>query len=159
MPAVNPRHAHRAVSDGVGAVFDLVNPVAPLRLADDAEHVCGGGPGRTVTVNDGCAVTICGHVDDHLTVSGNGGVPRLDHVETEAGRDGGVHGIPAALEDIDADLGGNRVRGGDGAVLNDDLILVRPPDASCVQPMRSCHTLSRAPRVPETAKRLPASYR
>ena len=49
------------------------------------------------------------------------------------GGDGGVHGVSAALEDVDADLGGDGVRGGDGAVLDDDLVLVRPPDAACVQ--------------------------
>ena len=67
----NPRHAHRAVSDGVGAIFDLVYPVALHRLTDDAEHVCGGGPGRAVTIIDGYAAALPGHVDDHLTVSGD----------------------------------------------------------------------------------------
>ena len=129
----NPRHACRAVSDGVGAVFDLIYPVALHRLADDTERVGGRGPGRTVTVVDGDAAPLRGHVDDHLTVAGDGGVPRLDHVEAEAGGDGGVHGVSAALEDVDADLGGDGVRGGDGAVLDDDLVLVRPPDAACVQ--------------------------
>ena len=49
-----------------------------------------------------------GHVDDHLAVTGNGGIPRLDHVEAESGGDGSVHGVPTALEDIYADLGGYR---------------------------------------------------
>ena len=38
-----------------------------------------------------------------------------------------------ALEDVDADLSGDRVRSGDRAVLDYDLVLVRPPDAACVQ--------------------------
>ena len=133
----NSRHACGAVSDGVGAVFDLVYPVAPHRLADYTEHVGGRGPGRPVTVVDGDAATLRCHVDDHLTVAGDGGVPRLDDVEAEAGCDGGVHGVSAALEDVDADLGGDRVRSGDGTVLDDDLVLVRPPYAACVQRPRS----------------------
>ena len=131
-PGRNPRHAHRAVSYRVGAIFDLVYPVALHRLTDDAEHVGRGGPGRAMTVIDGYAATLPCHVDDHLTVTGHGGVPRLDHVEAEAGGDRGVHRIPAAPEDVDSDFGGNRVRGRDGPMLNDDLILVRPPDAPCV---------------------------
>ena len=129
----DPRHARRAVSDGVGAVFDLVYPVALHRLADDTEHIGGRAPGGAVTVVDGDAAPLRGHVDDHLAVAGNRRVPRLDHVEAEAGGDGGVHGVSAALKDVDADLGGDRVRGGDGAVLDDDLVPVRTPDAAYVQ--------------------------
>ena len=135
----NPRHSYGAVSDGVGAVFDLVYPVASHRLAGDTKHVGGRGPGRAVTVVDGDAAPLPGHVDDHLTVPGDGGVPRLDDVEAEAGGEGGVHGVSAALEDVDADLGGDGVCSGDGAVLDDDLVLVRTPDAACVQPFHSRH--------------------
>ena len=134
------RHAYRAVSDGVGAVFDLVYPVALDRLADDTEHVGARGPGRAVTIIDGDAATLRSHVDDHLTVASNGGVPRLDDVKAEAGGDGGVHGVSAALEDVDADLGGDRVRSGDSAVLDDNLVLVGPPNAACVQRPRSPST-------------------
>ena len=78
-------------------------------------------------------------MDDHLTVARDGGVPRLDDIEAEAGGDGGVHCVSAALEDVDSDLGGDRVRSRDGAVLDDDLVLVRPPDAACVQFFCSRH--------------------
>ena len=134
------RHADGAVPDGVRSVFDLVYPVALNRLADDTEHVGGRGSGRAMSVVDGDAAPLRRHVDDHLPVAGDRGVPRLDHVEAEAGGDGCVHGVSTALEDVDADLRGDRVRGGDGAALYYDLVLVGPPDAACVHRPRSPNT-------------------
>ena len=125
------------MSDGVGAFLNLVYAVTFDRLANDAEHIGRCGLWGSVAVVDGYGATLRCHVDDHLTVAGDGGVPRLDDVEAEAGCDGGVHGVSTALEDVDADLGGDRVRSGDGAVLNDDLVLVRSPYAACVQRPRS----------------------
>ena len=126
-------HTHRAVPGGVGAAFDLVYPVAHHRLAGYAEHAGRRAPGGTVTVIYSYAAPLPGHVDDHLAVAGYGGVPRLDHGEAEACGNGGVHGVSAALEDLDAGLGGDRVGGCDCAVLDDHLVLVGPPDAACVQ--------------------------
>ncbi len=81
----NPRHAYRAVTDSVGLIFNLVYPVALNRLADDSEHVRGRGPRRTVTIVDrdaaiGVAVVLGGHVDDHLTVAGDGRACGFDDV-------------------------------------------------------------------------------
>ena len=132
-PGRNPRHTYRAVTNGVGAVFDLVNSVAGLRLAHHPEHVGGSGPGGSVAVIDGDAAPLRSHMDEHLTVTCHGGVPRLNHVEAKTRGNGGVHGVSTALENVDSNLGGDRVRGGNRTVFDDNLVLVRTPDAACVQ--------------------------
>ena len=61
-------------------------------------------------------------------------VVRLDEAHHGVGRDGRVHRVPAALEDLDAGARGERMAGGDDAVLRRDLRIgpattpaVRPP--------------------------------
>ena len=56
----------------------------------------------------------------------------FDYVEAEAGSDGGVYCVAAALEDVDADLSGDWVSSSDCAVLNDDFVFVGSPDATGV---------------------------
>ena len=90
-----------------------------------------------MTVVDGDAATLGGDVDDHLTVPGDGRASRFDHVEAETSGDGGVNRVSAALEDVDADLCGDGVSGGDGAVLDDDFVFVGSPDAMGVHKFKS----------------------
>ena len=78
-------HANGTVPYGIRLVLDFVYSVAFYRLADDSEHVGGCGPRRAVAVIDGdaatgVAVVLGGHVDDHLTVAGDGGACGLDDV-------------------------------------------------------------------------------
>ena len=65
-------HAYRAVSDGVGAAFHLVYAVACYGLADDMEHVGGCGLGSAMSIVDGDAALLRGHVNNHLNVAGDG---------------------------------------------------------------------------------------
>ena len=122
-------HACGAVSDGVGLVFDFVYSVACNSLADDVECVGLRGSWCAMTVVDGDGSSFGGDVDDHLAMTSDGRASWFDYVETEAGGNGGVDRVAATLEDVDADLSGDGVSSSDCAVLNDDFVFVRSPDA------------------------------
>lgn len=71
-----------------------------------------------MTVVDGDAATLTRHVDNHLAMTSDRGTRRLDYVQAETSGDGGVDGVSAALEDVDADLRRDRVSGCYGTVFD-----------------------------------------
>ena len=82
-------------------------------------HIARGGGGCTLAVVEGDGAAV-GEADEHETAAADIASEGMHDGECEAGGDGGVDGVAAALEHFEAGERGEFVHGGDHAVLGLD---------------------------------------
>jgi hypothetical protein len=105
----------QAADDAGDARGARADPAVGRRLAVGVEiHVTAGGPGRHLPIVDRGAGAVR-QPDDHEPAAADVAGGRMRDAEGEGDRDGRVHGVAAALQDRDADVGRVRFRGRDRA--------------------------------------------
>lgn len=89
---------------------------AGVGVAVAHEHIARGSGGGGLASVDGEEFAV-GAADEEEAAAAEARVVSVHNAEGQGNRDGGVDGVAAAAQSVNARLGGERVNGGDDAAL------------------------------------------
>src|SRR5205085_5294712 len=115
--AAAPRAVRRAAAAGPPAVLRAAAGAPPTLLGRQLREELGRPARRRAAAGvEGVQFLVLGDVDEREEIAADARVVLRGDVEHGAGRDGGIDGVAALLEDVDAGLSRQRIARRDDAV-------------------------------------------